>query len=366
MRKFLYISPDSFIDVDFPVIQKLNCFYHLLWLIVYPEKGPYKFEVDVIDQYCKKHDIVYSVIFAHGRARYPQRIISDLELLQKARKFKPDLIYIETFSDPWLPWLTRALLPVSGVIVAVHDANPHINQMKYFRKISDHFSVRLFRNFHLFSKTQEKLFNQTYPEKNSFVAPLYLKDFGKPQFFLKKNKKISFLFFGTIYFYKGLDILIKAVNFLSERTTDFTVIIAGNCNDFDQYRRLIKREDLFDLQIKMIPNNEIADLFAQTDYLVLPYRDVTQSGPLLIAYNYNVPVIASDLDGFKEYILNNETGFLFPTGNAVSLADLLYKIVNIQKDDHLRIRKNLSDFILDHINLDSIIDMYIKFFETIR
>ena len=37
---------------------------------------------------------------------------------------------------------------------------------------------------------------------------------------------------------------------------------------------------------EVISEDEIADLFNNADYLMLPYRDVTQSGPLLIAYYF--------------------------------------------------------------------------------
>ena len=43
---------------------------------------------------------------------------------------------------------------------------------------------------------------------------------------------------------------------------------------------------------------------------MLPYQDVAQSGPHMIAYNYNLPVIASDIEGFAERVEDGENSFL--------------------------------------------------------
>lgn len=62
-------------------------------------------------------------------------------------------------------------------------------------------------------------------------------------------------------------------------------------------------------EFRRIDDEEIPELFTKSDYLVLPYEDVAQSGPHMIAYNYNLPVIASDIDGFKERVVDGENGF---------------------------------------------------------
>ena len=55
-------------------------------------------------------------------------------------------------------------------------------------------------------------------------------------------------------------------------------------------------------------NDEIILYFQEADYLVLPYDESTQSGPLLIAYNYNIPVIASDIELFKTMVCDKQNG----------------------------------------------------------
>ena len=66
---------------------------------------------------------------------------------------------------------------------------------------------------------------------------------------------------------------------------------------------------------KRIDDCEIAELFTKHDFLMLPYEDVAQSGPHMIAYYYNLPVIASDIEGFAERVIDGENGYLFKRNN---------------------------------------------------
>ena len=45
--------------------------------------------------------------------------------------------------------------------------------------------------------------------------------------------------------------------------------------------------------------------------IIIPYIQVSQCGPLLIAYAQNVPVITSSLPGFREYVDDGQSGFMF-------------------------------------------------------
>ena len=98
--------------------------------------------------------------------------------------------------------------------------------------------------------------------------------------------------------------------------------------------------------------------------MVLPYKDVTQSGPLLISYNYNLPVIASNHPGFAEYISQGVTGFLFNNCDEKSLAATMIDIVE-GKYNLDTIVNNLEQFIRKNVSLDSIVKKYVEGFNLV-
>ena len=70
-------------------------------------------------------------------------------------------------------------------------------------------------------------------------------------------------------------------------------------------------------------------------FLVLPYRDATQSGPVAIAVNYGTPIIAPDIDSFTD-VYDSSNSIFYHQGNiveglrrALTLTDMEYKKIKI-------------------------------------
>jgi glycosyltransferase involved in cell wall biosynthesis len=219
-------------------------------------------------------------------------------------------------------------------------------------------------NFHLYSKEQYSLFNEVYKNKNTFLAPQCLKDFGNSNTHPPKEF-INFLFFGIIRENKGLEHLILAANKLaSSYKGKFKVSIAGSCDNWGKYSSLIECMDVFELDIHVIMNEKIPDYFKSAHYLILPYIDVTQSGVLFIAYNYGTPVIASNHSWFKNYIKDCENGYLFENGSVESLYKIMEKIILSKNKEYYSLKSNLTRFINTTISHQAIVDEYIKYFNA--
>ncbi|MBI4810031.1 MAG: glycosyltransferase, partial [Ignavibacteriales bacterium] len=68
------------------------------------------------------------------------------------------------------------------------------------------------------------------------------------------------------------------------------------------------------------PNKQVATYFSSADVVVLPYLSETQSGITQIAYNFDKPVIATNVGGLAEVVINDKTGFIVPPSNPDALA----------------------------------------------
>jgi glycosyltransferase involved in cell wall biosynthesis len=74
-----------------------------------------------------------------------------------------------------------------------------------------------------------------------------------------------------------------------------------------------------------VPNDRVAGYFGAADVVVLPYLSATQSGIAQIAYNFDKPVIATDVGGLAEVVLHERTGFLVPPNEPHALAETVYR-----------------------------------------
>jgi len=158
---------------------------------------------------------------------------------------------------------------------------------------------------------------------------------------IPQNKKY-FLFFGFIRDYKGLDILLNALKLLPQ---DYHLIIAGEVyGNFNKYQEIIDRLQLqssITLLNHYITDDEVPCIFSASDVCVLPYRSATQSGIIGVAYQYNLPVIATNVGGLQEMITPYNTGLMVEKIDPTELAKTIEQYFN----------KNLKEKFSANINL---------------
>jgi glycosyltransferase involved in cell wall biosynthesis len=77
--------------------------------------------------------------------------------------------------------------------------------------------------------------------------------------------------------------------------------------------RAVVREGFLDMQ-------QVAELFAATDTVALPYKQSSQSGVLLLAYGFQRPVVVYPSGGMIEAVIDGETGWICERADVEALA----------------------------------------------
>ena len=127
------------------------------------------------------------------------------------------------------------------------------------------------------------------------------------------------LSFGHVRPYKGVDIALRAWRMLQ---TDVTLVVAGEAwwKSEEEYRELARGLGNVRLELRFIPDAEIANYFAATDVVLAPYRVEAQSGVALTAFHFARPVIASTVGGLPEIVEDGLNGLLIPPEDPEALA----------------------------------------------
>jgi glycosyltransferase involved in cell wall biosynthesis len=143
------------------------------------------------------------------------------------------------------------------------------------------------------------------------------------------------LFFGYIRRYKGLHILLEAMSLLQD-AADIHLLAVGECYDDESfYRSTIKELKLHErvtLHTDYVPNDQVRTYFSAADVVVLPYLSATQSGIAQIAYNFNKPVIATNVGGLSEVVRNGVTGYVVPPNDPHALAQSILRFFNEHRE----------------------------------
>jgi glycosyltransferase involved in cell wall biosynthesis len=137
------------------------------------------------------------------------------------------------------------------------------------------------------------------------------------------------LFFGQIAPYKGLEFLVDALVRLIQTLPDVKLVIAGKVKKgFEEYWKSIQTEifrlglqDRVIARIQHIPDDDVEIYFKAADVLALPYVRIFQSGVPFLAYNFGLPVIATDVGSLREDVIEGATGMICRPRSAADLAE---------------------------------------------
>lgn len=227
-------------------------------------------------------------------------------------KFKPDLV----LSKLWIPFLAPSVGYVTGklrkngtkAISVLGNVIPHEHRIgdealtKYYLNRNDGFiaMAESVKDDLLKLKPDAKYIMGYHPPYDHFGEKI-AKAEARAKLGIAEDKKVL-IFFGFIRDYKGLDILIDVFSNLDD---SYHLIIAGESySGFEKYDEQLKSIEPSRVTklIKYTTEDEAALCFSASDLCVLPYRTATQSGIVGISYNFEVPVVVSDVGGLREMV----------------------------------------------------------------
>ncbi len=184
---------------------------------------------------------------------------------------------------------------------------------------------------------------------------------ARMHFGLKSEEKVV-LFFGNIDYYKGLDVLVDSLLLLPEEfRQNLKVLIAGNSKYPDYTGPVIEKTKSSELKgcvisrIGYIPDEEVEYYFTAADCIVLPYRNIYQSGVVFMAYTFGLPLLAADVGNFRNDVPEGKAGYLFESGNTGDLSKTILKYFESEMYYNLdSTRKALKEWAWDNYSWDVI------------
>jgi glycosyltransferase involved in cell wall biosynthesis len=322
--KVVYLTSESYIDHSYTVVQELKKHIELKVFLQAKEA------TIEIDRWCKKFGAEY---IQRRRFRNPLSFMSEIFFLLRIRKMKPDVVWFNTMT---VYQVLLAGILLKKFLVVMHDVDLHPESKDRHGMFSVRMTMKLaLKKICAASQTQSEIFNQQhgfYPPVFRLPIINYYKETGEPG--EKKpgstntSRKVRFFFFGSVEKYKGIETLLDAAEILQNKGMDFELNIYGRIK-YDTEAILDKIRNIVNASIhdEFIDYRKIHGIYTNNDVLILPYRQVTQCGPLLIGYSEGVPSICSDLAGFREYVTDGRDSMIFDN-TAAGLAAKMEEIIN--------------------------------------
>ncbi len=268
--------------------------------------------------------------YAAGFLRLP---LLRRRFVQFLREQQVDLV-ISTMSHLWSPFvaptLKRAGLPYCLV---AHDAEPHPGESSRLRRWTltrdiAQADALIALTHHVAGQLQAR--RPDLPPERSAVIPHGSFSFGEtphPVRSLPENRAIELLFFGRVLEYKGIDILADAYKLLRRRYgTRVRLNIAGR-GDESLYGAGLRNLPGLQWENRWIGEEEIGDMLAEADMLLLPYREASQSGALAAAEFAALPAVSTPVGGLAEEIAGYGTGVVAKALSGEAFAQAVMELI---------------------------------------
>ena len=154
---------------------------------------------------------------------------------------------------------------------------------------------------------------------------------------IDKDKKIVLLP-GRLTSWKGQEVFIEAINLVNIELgyEAFYAVILGSDQGRDLYKKkLIRLSEQYRMTKQMRFINHCSDMalaYKISDIVVSASIEPEAFGRVAVeAQSMEKPIIASNIGGSNETVIDKKTGFLFESGNAKSLSEKILKLVTMDE-----------------------------------
>ena len=175
---------------------------------------------------------------------------------------------------------------------------------------------------------------------------------------IEKDKKIILLP-GRLTGWKGQEVFLEAVNQVNIELgyEAFYAVILGSDQGRDSYKKkLIRLTEQYRLinQVKFIDHcKDMALAYKVSDIVVSASIEPEAFGRVAVeAQSMERPIIASNIGGSNETVIDEKTGFLFESNNAKSLSRKILKVLSMDEASLKSIGKEARKNIIQKFNVE--------------
>ena len=210
-----------------------------------------------------------------------------------------------------------------------------------------------------------------YQPDPAFDTAAFKKEIG-----LREN---VLLYFGFIRKYKGLHNAIKAFKLVADQRDDVSFLICGelfwNTMDSNSFVTKLKKatfgvakkvflgskedeknynplklvdelglQDRCAVFSEFIPNEDVAKYFQVADAVVLYYETATPSGIESLSYNFDLPILATEVGHFPETIEEGENGYMAKAEDIESMAATMIRMLDnpVPRENVAKFKESMS------------------------
>jgi glycosyltransferase involved in cell wall biosynthesis len=310
--------------------------------------------------------------------------LNPLTWIKVGLRAKGDLVHLQHWKTS-VTLIYCLLVPIlkikkKKIIFSVHNVTPHSPNrlLIVFDRLVNRYVFHFADGFIIHNEKNKRQFTQLYPLKDRpvFVIPVGLhhpwipnqlsRQQARDALGITPEKKVL-LAFGYLWEYKGLDVLLNALDTIAESVPEILLLVAGSViADWRRYEKIIQEKNLnryIVRHLNYIPEPEVGLYFTASDLVVLPYIPPfdTHGGIGALAVGMEKPLLVSDIGGLPEFVCDQRA--IVRSGD---VGDLARKTIQILMDETLLAKlKDDAKIVAEGITWESVAQKTIKAYELV-
>jgi glycosyltransferase involved in cell wall biosynthesis len=259
-------------------------------------------------------------------------------------------------------------------VLQAHGALPHIGRMRRTKIVYDElFGWRTIRNaskvIALTCVEAKQYKAMGVPEEKIAIIPngidlseyteLPPKGSFEKKFNIPEDKTII-LYLGRIHKIKGIDFLVKAYAYLINemKCRNAILVIAGPDDGYLSEAKALARTLRVSDSVRFVGplyGRDKLAAYVDSEFCVLPSRYETFPMALLEVYACAKPIVASNVGGLREFIVDGETGLLFEVGDFRQMAEKMLHLLN-DGGKAVEIGRKARGLVEERYSIDRVVD----------
>jgi glycosyltransferase involved in cell wall biosynthesis len=268
-----------------------------------------------------------------GRGRYVQKLVDEMRYLHRvwhlARRWRPDVIHVQwlrmNVEVHMVPKIRGLGIPV---VITAHNVLPHERkpgdvtfQRRYYESADRVIAHEQYAREDLIRVLGISADRIDVVPPSMSEAPVPISDRASARCRLGLDPDATtFLWFGGVRQYKGQNTLLRAFESAVISGCGGQLVLGG-WGRRHSVRALranidgLQPEARHRVHLRLgedtpLPQTTVDDLFLSCDCVVLPYKAISHSSVLFQAFQYERPVLASSVGGFRQVVENEVNGRL--------------------------------------------------------
>lgn len=264
-------------------------------------------------------DVIHRTV--GGRVRSARGWIDAARLRGQVAKFDPDVVHVQesAANDPRL--LLAARPRRRRLAVTIHDPSPHPgDEIPRTDPLFNGALVKLAGLVFVHGEAlREELIERMKPRAPVVVVPHGVQAAEASPV----PDRPEILLFGRISHYKGVDVLLDAMQRVWAELPEATLTIAGQ-GEIEPHPALEDRR--VTVRSGHIPDAEVPALLGAARCVALPYRQASQSGVGSLVKPYGRPMVVTEVGALPELVADG-SGLTVPSEDPVALAGALVEVL---------------------------------------